>query len=172
MKDSKIRTIALAGVLAAAVILLTTLVSIPMPGGYGYINLGDAGVLLAATMLGGVWGAVCAGVGSAISDLILGWGIYAPATLVIKGGMALLCWFLLKKFPKKLSIVAYLIAVLCVPVGYFLFETALYGAAVALPNVVFNLLQCAVGAVVAQAVALILQKANVIKTLTGKSENI
>lgn len=172
MKDSKIRTIALAGMLSAVVILLTTLIYIPMPGGYGFVNLGDAGVLLAATLLGGIWGTICSGVGSAISDLILGHGIYAPATLLIKSGMALLCWFLLKRFPKKLSILAYLIAILCVPAGYFLFETVLYGTVVALPNVVLNLLQGVVGALVAQTVALILQKANVIKALDGKSENL
>ena len=164
MKDSKIKILVTAGVLAAVIILLTAVVSIPMPGGLGYINLGDAGVLLAATILGGPWGALCAGLGSGISDLILGWGIYAPATFVIKGGMALLCWFLLKRFPKKLSIVAYLVAALLVPLGYFLFEWVLYGYAAAIPNVLFNLMQCVIGALVAQAVAAILVKAKVIKS--------
>ena len=52
-----IRKLTMAGVLAASIVLLTTLVSIPMPGGLGYINLGDAGVLLAGVLLGGGWGA-------------------------------------------------------------------------------------------------------------------
>ncbi len=56
-----------AGVLAAAIVLLTALVSIPMPGGLGYINLGDAGVLLAGALLGGGWGALCAGRGFPLS---------------------------------------------------------------------------------------------------------
>ena len=42
-----IRKLTTAGVLAAAIVLLTTLVSIPIPGGLGYVNLGDMGVLLA-----------------------------------------------------------------------------------------------------------------------------
>ena len=53
MKDKTIKRIALGGILAAATILLTTLVSIPIPGGLGFVNLGDAGVLTAAFLLGG-----------------------------------------------------------------------------------------------------------------------
>ena len=51
-----VKRLTTAGVLAAAIVLLTTLVSIPMPGGLGYINLGDAGVLTAGFVLGGPWG--------------------------------------------------------------------------------------------------------------------
>lgn len=96
-----IQKLAKAGLLAAMIFLLTAVVSIPIPGGAGYINLGDAGVLTAAALLGGWWGAACAGIGSALADLFLGFGVYAPATLVIKGGMALLAAFLLKKMPKS-----------------------------------------------------------------------
>ena len=77
MKDKTIKRIALGGILAAATILLTTLVSIPIPGGLGFVNLGDAGVLTAAFLLGGPWGALCGGAASALSDLLLGYGHYA-----------------------------------------------------------------------------------------------
>lgn len=150
MRDKTIQTLAKAGLLAAAIFLLTAVVSIPIPGGLGYINLGDAGVLTAAAVLGGWWGAGCAGVSSALADLYLGYGTYAPATLVIKGGMALLAAFLLKKLPRKLSIVALLLSALLVPIGYFAYESALYGIASAWVNVGFNTLQCLVGAIVAQ----------------------
>ncbi len=39
MKDRTIRKIALCGILAAAIVLLTMLVSIPIPGGLGFVNL-------------------------------------------------------------------------------------------------------------------------------------
>ena len=150
MKDKMIQKLAKAGLLAAMIFLLTAVVSIPIPGGAGYINLGDAGVLTAAALLGGWWGAACAGVGSALADLFLGFGVYAPATLVIKGGVALLAAFLLRKMPKKLSVAALLLSALLVPAGYLAYESLLYGVPSAWVNVGFNAMQCLIGALVAQ----------------------
>ena len=157
MNDRTIRTLAKAGLLTAAIVLLTAVVAIPMPGGLGYINLGDAGVLAAAALLGGWWGAGCAAVGSA--DLFLGYGFYAPATFFIKGCMALLAWLLLKKLPQRLSLLALALAALLVPAGYFAFEAALYGAPAAWANVGFNTLQCLVGAAAAHVLALAVRAA-------------
>ena len=156
-----------AGVLAAAIILLTTLVSIPMPGGLGYINLGDAGVLLAGILLGGGWGALCAGAASAISDILLGWGVYAPATFVIKGAVALVAGLFFATTKKQIRFVFLFIAALLVPLGYLLYETILYGKAAAMPNVVFNTIQCLVGASAATAIGVVLLKT---KLFTQKSE--
>lgn len=166
MKDNTIQKLAKAGLLAAMIFLLTAGMSIPIPGGAGYINLGDAGVLTAAALLGGWWGAACAGIGSALADLFLGFGVYAPATLVIKGGMALLAAFLLKKMPKKLSVVALLLSALLVPAGYFVYESLLYGVPSAWVNVGFNTMQCIVGALVAQ----VLIAAIHVATGTGKKD--
>ena len=152
-----------AGVLAAAIILLTALVSIPMPGGLGYINLGDAGVLLAGILLGGGWGALCAGAASAISDILLGWGVYAPATFVIKGAVALVAGLLFTTTKKQIRFAFLFIAALIVPLGYLLYETILYGSAAALPNVVFNTLQCLVGASAATAIGVVLLKTNLFR---------
>ncbi len=159
MHDKTIQTLAKAGLLAAAIFLLTAVVSIPIPGGLGYVNLGDAGVLTAAALLGGWWGAACAGVSAALADLYLGFGVYAPATLVIKGAVALTAAWLLKKLPGKLSIVAFLVAALLVPAGYFLYESLLYGAAAAWVNVGFNALQGVIGAVAAQVLTAALRVA-------------
>lgn len=153
-----IRRLTTAGVLAAAIVLLTTLVSIPMPGGLGYINLGDVGVLLAGMMLGGGWGALCAGAASALSDVLLGYTVYAPATFVIKGLVALVAGLLFAKTQKKIRFVALYPAALIVPVGYFLYELMLYGAASAVPNILFNTLQCLTGAIVATVLGLMLLK--------------
>lgn len=153
-----IRRLTMAGVLAAAIVLLTTLVSIPMPGGLGYINLGDAGVLLAGVLLGGGWGALCAGVASALSDILLGWGVYAPATFVIKGAVALVGGLLFAVTRKRIRYAFLFLAALIVPLGYFLYETLLYGSAAAIPNVAFNAMQCVAGAVAATAMSAILLK--------------
>ena len=156
-----IRRLTTAGVLAAAIVLLTTLVSIPMPGGFGYINLGDVGVLLAGMLLGGGWGALCAGAASALSDVLLGYTVYAPATFVIKGLVALVAGLLFARTQKKIRFAALYPAALIVPVGYFFYELLLYGSASAIPNILFNTLQCMVGAVVATVLGLMLLKTNV-----------
>lgn len=161
-----IRRLTTAGVLAAAIVLLTTLVSIPMPGGFGYINLGDLGVLLAGMLLGGGWGALCAGAASALSDVLLGYTVYAPATFVIKGLVALLAGLLFARTQKKIRFIALYPAALIVPAGYFLYEVLLYGAASAIPNILFNTLQCMVGAVIATVLGLMLLKTKLFTTET------
>ena len=47
---------------------------------------------------------------------------------------------------------------LIVPVGYFLYETLLYGTASAIPNILFNTMQCLIGAVVATIIGVMLLK--------------
>ncbi len=158
MHDEAVRRIAKAGVLAAAIILLTTLVSIPLPGGHGYLNLGDAGVLTAAYLLGNPWGLLCAGVASALSDVLVGWAIYAPATFVIKGLMAFVAAVAIRRLNGKRRLLAFYPAALIVPVGYLLYEALLFGPAAALPNVPLNLLQCLLGAAVAHAVAGVMER--------------
>ncbi len=151
MKKETIQKLTFSGLLAAEIILLTTLVAIPMPGGLGFLNLGDAGVLSAAFILGSPWGVLCAGVASAVSDLLLGYAVYAPASFLIKGAMAGLFLLLRRVIKEKGIWIAFLVSSLCVPAGYFLYESLLYGAAAAAPNVLFNALQGMIGAAVAYA---------------------
>ncbi len=142
--DQKTKRLALAGQLCGATLLLT-LLSIPLPSGYGYVNLGDAGVFLCAALLPGGMGALAAGVGAGLADLILGWAVYAPATLLIKGLTAFLAGLALQR-AKKAAVPLSLLCCLLVPLGYFLYETVLLTAPVAAVNVLPNALQAAIGA--------------------------
>jgi len=142
--DRKTKRLALAGQLCGATLLLT-LLSIPLPSGYGYVNLGDAGVFLCACLLPGGLGALAAGVGAALADLILGWAVYAPVTLLIKGLTALLAGLALRRAGKA-ALPLSLLCCLLIPLGYFLYETILLTAPVAAVNVLPNALQAAIGA--------------------------
>lgn len=146
MNDRNIRLLATGGVLAAAVFLLTAFARIPLPA--GYLNFGDVGVFLAALLLPAGYAALCAGVGSALADLY-GFPLYAPVTLVVKGLAALAFALLWRRLPGKLRNLAFL-AVLIVPLGYFLFELLVYHT-YAWADLPFNLLQVAVGAALALA---------------------
>ena len=142
--DKNTHRLALGGLLCGATLLLT-LLSIPLPSGYGYVNLGDAGVFLCACLLPGGLGALAAGVGAALADLILGWAMYAPVTLLIKGLTALLAGLALRR-AKRFALPLSLLCCLTVPLGYFLYEAVLLTAPVAAVNVLPNALQAVVGA--------------------------
>ena len=100
------------GVLMALACVATMVIQIPSPT-HGYMNLGDCVVLLSGCLLGPVYGAVAGGVGSALADLLSGYAVYVPGTLVIKAVMAylgiafigcrqarLILWFI-RKFHEK-----------------------------------------------------------------------
>ena len=142
--DKKTKRLALAGQLCGATLLLT-LISIPLPSGYGYVNLGDAGVYLCALLLPGGLGALAAGVGAALADLILGWAMYAPVTLIVKGLTALLAGLTLRR-AQRAALPLSLLCCLLVPLGYFLYEVVLLTAPVAAVNVLPNALQAVIGA--------------------------
>ena len=71
--------------LAAATAALTFIVRVPIPGTGGYLNIGDIAVIFCGLFLGKKYGAIAGGVGSALADLIGGFFIFAPITLVAKG---------------------------------------------------------------------------------------
>lgn len=145
MNDRNIRMLAIGGLLAAVIFLLTAFARVPIPA--GYLNLGDAGVFLAAMLLPADIAALCAGVGSALADLIGGFALYAPVTFVVKGGTALVFALLWRRLHGKLRYLAFL-AVLIVPLGYFIYELFIAGA-FAWADLPLNLLQSVVGAMLA-----------------------
>ncbi len=147
-RTNKTHKLVLAGLLAAFIMVLTMVVKIPIPNMAGaYLNLGDAGVYLAACLLGNPYAALCAGVGSAVADLLLGSALYAVPTFVIKGAMAFVAAMLLERLSGKRlrRLISLTIAGLIMPLGYFLFEAVLYGPVLALAGMPMNLLQYAAG---------------------------
>ena len=148
--STKIRKIVFTALMASLICVATMIIKIPTPL-HGYINLGDAIVLLAAWTLGPLYGCAAAGIGSALADLFSGYAMYAPATFVIKGLMALVAWAVYKKIKKTRSTVflciSAILAELLMVVGYYLFEGVLYGFVPSLVNVPANLIQ-ALGGIV------------------------
>lgn len=134
---------------AALITLATVALKIPLPMEKGYCNLGDSVILLCGVMPP-AWAAVAAAVGSALSDVLLGYAVYAPATAVIKGLMGYLAgkWITAKtRLSHKLMAMAAIEAWMAA--GYFLFECALYGTAPAAAGVAANLFQGAVSLLIA-----------------------
>ncbi len=143
------RKIVLTALLTALVCVATMVVKIPSPL-KGYINLGDCVVLLAGWILSPVYGFLAAGIGSALADIFSGYVVYAPATFLIKGLMALVSFFLFKLMRKKAKefpsrLVSGISAEVLMVGGYFLFEGLLYGFLPSVVNIPANAVQGGAG---------------------------
>lgn len=150
MIKNRTQKIVFTSLIAALTCVTTMAVKIPTPLG-GYVNLGDAIVLLSAVFLSPLYATFAAGVGSALADLFSGYALYAPATFVIKALMALIAYAVIKSFRGKTPVLARalgaLLAAVFMVAGYYIFEGFLYGFGASLVNIPANAIQGAVGAV-------------------------
>jgi uncharacterized membrane protein len=91
----------LTGLLTALITVTTIVIAIPIPFTNGYVHPGDSMIFMAVLVLGRRRGALAAGLGSALADVLLGYFIWAPFTLAIKGGMAFLTGLIIEKCAEK-----------------------------------------------------------------------
>ena len=81
----KVKKIVLTSLFTALVAAATMSFSLYVPQTKGYFNIGETMVYTAAIVAGPFISSFAGGVGSMIADILLGYPLYAPATLVIKG---------------------------------------------------------------------------------------
>jgi uncharacterized membrane protein len=109
-------------------------------------------VNLCAWILGPAYGAAAAGIGSALADLLSGYTIYCPATLIIKALMAVAAFYVFHVLSRKhgsfsARIIAAVTAELIMILGYAAFEGVLYGSfATAVASISGNIVQGVFGA--------------------------
>ena len=145
---TKLRKLAVCGLLAAFVFVGT---QIRVPTAIGYINLGDAVILISSFILGPI-AFFPAAIGSALSDLIAGYPQYIAPTFIIKGMMGLVAGLYLHKVtvtvPKKILIG--IIAEVIMVAGYFIFESLpfMYGVEAAAGSLFFNAIQGAAAIII------------------------
>lgn len=138
-KDSL--SLSLVGIFSGLICILTMIISIPIPATQGFINIGDAGVMITGLLFGPIIGGIAGGVGSSLADVFLGYTIYAPATLLIKGLEGFVVGLIAN--PKKQNsrinhrdIISVITGGLLMTYGYFLYEIFLFG----IPGAVYELL--------------------------------
>jgi len=168
--SDSVRLIVMTALLAAMACVATMVIKVPSPT-QGYMNLGDTIVILAAYLLGPVYGAIAGGVGSALADLLSGYPIYVPATLVIKALMAVAAALLYKALGKKTGalVVCGIVAEVIMVVGYFVYEGFLYGFAESATGIPSNLVQAAFGLVLSTLLTLALRQN---KQVRGRFPNL
>ena len=130
-------SLAMIGIFGALICVLTIVIQIPIPATKGFINIGDIGVMITGLLLRPVIGGIAGGFGSALADLITGYTIYAPATLIIKGLEGFIIGVIANprknysKFNYK-DIIAVVVGGLIMVFGYFVYELILFGFPAAL----------------------------------------
>lgn len=180
MKDSSIKKLVTAALLAALTCVSTMIIKIPTPT-FGYIHPGDGFVLLSGIVLGPWGGALAAGIGSMLSDIFSGYASWAPATLIIKALTAAVAGLLFHSLQRIVkSAQAHYAAVIAggvageavMVIGYFLYEAALAafgsggftpatlaaGIASSATGIPFNIVQGVVGIILATLILPILRK--------------
>jgi uncharacterized membrane protein len=101
MQNRRTQIVAHSAVFTALTFVVTFFTSIPLPFG-GIVNMGDAVIFITAFVAGPIPAMIAGGLGSALVNLA---GrpavIWAPFTLVIKGGYGLVAGLLFKAFREK-----------------------------------------------------------------------
>jgi len=148
-------SLSITAIFAALACVITMIIAFPIPATNGFINIGDAIVMLTGLIFGPIVGGIAGGVGSALADVFLGYFLYAPATLVIKGLEGFIVGMIANpkenaSKPNIRDIVAVIMGGLIMVFGYFIYETILYGVPSALYEFFLNsLIQFGLGAVLA-----------------------
>ncbi len=101
LSSKKSLKVSLTAIFTALTTVATISFSVYVPATKGYFNLGEVMVYTTAILLGPFIGAVAGGVGSMLADIILGYHIYAPGTLVIKGVEGFIVGLLVQKLKLK-----------------------------------------------------------------------
>lgn len=153
-------------IMASLVFIATYLIKIPSLNGYTHI--GDSMVILSAFILCKKKGALAAGLGAALCDLLSGYMQYIFPTFFIKAIMVLIICTVVQSLINKTKfawIISCILGCTFQVFGYALFETMLYGFPAAIASIPSNIIQSIVGIVIALVLATTFEKANVFSKL-------
>ncbi len=155
MEKVNVKNLVISAILAAMVIVSIFFIHIPMIG-QGYVHIGDSFILIGA-LLGPMYGFLVGGIGAMLGDVLTGYAVYAPWSLIIHGLQGVLMALVITKITNlnviKFFIFGLLISTLTVVFGYAIVEYLLSGQqmALALATIPINFLQVTVGSVIGAA---------------------
>lgn len=147
-----VKDLAITAVCIVLVYVFTAVVNIKLPiaAAGGLIHLGNVPLFIAAILFGKRTGMIAGGIGMGLFDLLSGWTLWAPFTLVIVGCMGLVVGAVTenkKSFPRY--ILAMVLACVIKIVGYYIAEGFIYGNWIApVSSIPGNLVQIGVAAVI------------------------
>ena len=152
------------GLLVALTCVATMIIQIPIPATQGYVNIGDSIVLISAIFFGPQVGFV-----AGVADLLSGYPQWAIATFIIKGieglvaGMIAHKYSVNKNFVNVYTILASVVAMVIMVVGYFLGGSVLEGVSASIGSVPSNAMQAVASLIIFFVLGFALYKAKIYK---------
>ncbi len=125
------RRIALLAVSIAIVAVLVSSAPVPIPATGGFTHPGAVAEVFIALAFGPIVGLVASGVGAAIADLALGFGSFAPLTLLAHGALGGITGWLGWKKGWGGMLFGWIAGGLALVAVYFVGEATIYGFGVA-----------------------------------------
>lgn len=147
-----VKELAITAICIVLVYVFTAVVNVKLPiaAAGGLIHLGNVPLFIAAILFGKRTGMIAGGIGMGLFDLLSGWTLWAPFTLVTVGIMGLVVGLVTEKkksFPRY--ILAMVLACIIKIVGYYIAEGIISGNWVApAASIPGNLVQIGVAAVI------------------------
>ncbi len=169
--DEKTKELTMTGLLIALVTVATMMITIPVPATEGFIHAGDGVIFFVAVFFGRKKGALAAGLGSALADLLLGYSMWILPTLIVKSIMGYLVGYIAGKGKRPhigvFDIIAVSTGAVWMASGYLLFGSVIKGSlSVALAGLPWDLVQGFGGIVLFIPVALAVGKTQLFKQQT------
>ena len=168
-KMSRTKQLVFAALFVALVFVFTAFINVRLPiaANGGLIHLGNVPLFIIAVLFGKKFAALAGGLGMALFDLMGGWLLWAPFTLVIVGLMGYTVGAICEnRQGVAWYAAAFAAATVIKVVGYYLAEMIIYGNALApLASVPGNLVQMGVAILAVLPIANKLKKTfRVVKT--------
>ena len=164
MKKNHTKLTCLSGIFSALVFVITAYLHIPTYN--GYVHCGDGVIFLAACVLPMPYSIIVGALGAMLADLLTGFAIWAPGSMIIKGLLALLFTCKPNKIITKRNLVMLLPAALISAVGYYLYEALITGSFIAsLAGIPGSIIQAVASSIIFIVAGLAMDKYNVKKKL-------
>ena len=157
MKKNHTKLICITGIFSALVFVITAYLHIPTYN--GYVHCGDGIIFIAACMLPMPYSIIVGALGAMLADLLTGFAIWAPGSMIIKGLLALLFTCRSAKIVTKRNLFMLLPAALISAVGYYLYEALIMGNFIApLAGIPASLIQAAASSIVYAAIGIAMDR--------------
>ena len=156
----------MSGIFSALVFVITAYLHIPTYN--GYVHCGDGVIFIAACILPMPYSIAVGVLGAMLADLLTGFAIWAPGSMMIKGLLALLFTCKSTKIITKRNLLMLLPAAAISAVGYYLYEALITGSFIAsLAGIPGSLVQALASSIVYVAIGAAMDKYDIKKKMLG-----
>ena len=167
MRRKELKLMCISSVFAAIVFVVTAYLHIPTYN--GYVHVGDAFIFLAACLLPMPYAIGVGATGAMLADVLTGYAIWAPGSIVIKALTAMLFSYKAKKIITTRNVLMLIPATAICAGGYYFYEVIIPGSFVgALAGIPGSLVQSVTSGVVFILLGIAMDKMNLKKRFLGE----